>query len=76
FKEAMHNLNKMEVHVISSNYLFSGRHVGKTLGLSEKIGQGLLNSALQIECSKPYLANDPEFVADILLDVKRELFDK
>jgi hypothetical protein len=75
FKESMHSLNKMEVPVISSNYLFSGRYVGKTLGLSEKIGQRLLHSALQIECSKLYLAKEPELMTNIILDIKNELFD-
>ena len=75
FKQALKNLNKMEVNVISSNYLYSGRHVGKTLKLSEKISHGLLHSALQVECSKPYLAKEPELISNIILDIKNELFE-
>jgi hypothetical protein len=74
FKEAIHNVYKMEVPVISSNYLFPASHVGKILGLSEKIGHGLLHSALQVECSKPYLAKEPELMTNIILDIKNELF--
>ncbi|MGD0780307.1 MAG: hypothetical protein ABR954_05970 [Dehalococcoidales bacterium] len=74
FKEAIKNLSKIEVPVISSNYLFSAKHVGKLLRLSEKIGHGQLHSALQIECLKTYLARDPELIANIILDIKNELF--
>jgi hypothetical protein len=75
FYEAIKSLNKAEVHVISSNYLFPASHVGKILGLSEKIGQGLLHSALNIECSKLYLAREPELITKMILDIKNELFD-
>jgi hypothetical protein len=74
FKEVIHSVSKMEVPVISSNYLFPASHVGKILGLSEKIGHGLLHSALQVECSKPYLAKEPELMTNMILDVKNELF--
>jgi hypothetical protein len=75
FREAMRSLNKVEVQVISSNYLFPGRRVGELLRLSEKIERGLLHSALQIECSKLYLAREPELIANMILDIKNELFD-
>jgi hypothetical protein len=75
FKEAIKSLNKMEVPVISYNYLYPARHVGELLKLSEKIENGLLHSALNIECAKLYLARDPELVTEIILDVKNELFD-
>src|SRR4030042_493917 len=75
FDRALHSLNKMEVPVISCNYLFPSRHVSKLLKVSENIGQGLLHSALNIECSKRYLAKEPELVTDIILDIKNELFD-
>jgi len=75
FNESMHSLNKMEVHVIASNYLFPASHVGKVLRLSEKIGQGLLYSALNIECSKLYLAREPELITNIILDIKNDFFD-
>jgi len=75
FKEAIKSLNKMEVPVISSNYLFPASHVGKLLRLSEKIGHGLLHSALNIECSKLYLAKEPELITNMISDIKNELFD-
>ena len=75
FKQALKSLDKIEVKVISSNYLFSGRHVGKTLRLSEMIGQDLLHSALQFECSKPYLAKQPELISNMILNIRNELFE-
>ena len=75
FKEAIKNLNKAEVQMISSNYLFPASHTGKLLDLSEKIGHGLLHSALQIECSKSYLAREPELITNMIFDIKSELFD-
>jgi hypothetical protein len=74
FKNAIRNLRKIEVPVISSNYLFPASHVGKLLRLSEKIGHGLLHSALQVECSKLYLAREPELITNMILDIKDELF--
>jgi hypothetical protein len=75
FYEAMKSLNRAEVLVITCNYLFPASHTGKILGLSEKISLGLLHSALQIECSKLYLAKEPELITNIILDIKNELFD-
>jgi hypothetical protein len=75
FKQALQNLDKKEVPVISNNYLHTGRNVGKLLKLSDKIRQGLLHSALLIECSRIYIANDPELISNMILDVKNELFD-
>jgi len=75
FREAIHSLNKIEVPVISSNYIFPASHVGKILRISEKIRQGLLHSALNIECSKLYLAREPELMTDMILDIKNALFD-
>jgi len=74
FKDALQRLSKIEVPAISNNYLYTARHVGELLKLSEKIEYGLLHSALLIECSKLYMTRDPELVADIILDVKKELF--
>jgi translation elongation factor EF-4 len=74
FKEAIHNVYKMEVPVISYNYLFPAKHVGELLRLSEKIRKGLLHSALQVECSRLYLAKEPELMTNIILDVNNELF--
>jgi hypothetical protein len=75
FKEAINSVNKMEVPVISGSHLFPARQVGKLLGLSEKIQKGLLHSALQVECSRLYLAKEPELITSIILDIKKELFD-
>ena len=44
------------------------------LGLQKKIDQGLLDSAVLIECARVYIARDPELVSDIVLDVRNELF--
>jgi len=43
--------------------------------ITEKIDQGLLHSVLNIECSKLYLAREPELMTDMILDIKNELFD-
>jgi hypothetical protein len=75
FFEATKSLNKAELRVITSNYLFPASHTGKILRLKEKIGQGLLHSALNIECSKLYLARKPELITKMILDIKNELFD-
>jgi hypothetical protein len=64
----------MEVQAISSNHLFPAIHVGKLLSLLEKIRQGLLHSALQIECSKLYLKKEPELITNMILDIKNEIF--
>jgi len=74
FKEAIQSLSKIEVPVILNDYFYTARNAGKLLKLPEKIEHGLLHSALNIECSKLYLARDPELVANIILDVKNELF--
>jgi hypothetical protein len=75
FKEALRNLSTIEVPVITNNYLYSARKTGKNIKISEKIENGQLHTALLIECAKLYLARDPELVAEILLNVKTELFD-
>ena len=75
FKEALRNLSAIEVPVISINYLYTARKASKLINLSEKIQNGLLHSALLIECSKLYMARARELVADIILDVKKGLFD-
>ena len=46
----------------------------KLLGVSKKISQGLLHSALQVECPKLYLRKAPDLIADMILDVKEQLF--
>ncbi|MHB8103912.1 MAG: hypothetical protein ACYDG5_00020 [Dehalococcoidales bacterium] len=74
FQESLRNLGMLEVPVLSNNYLYSARRVGKSIRLSEKIEKGQLYAAILIECAKLYLAKAPELVANILLDVKNELF--
>jgi hypothetical protein len=74
FKEAIDSLDRQEIRVASCNLLFPGKHIGSLLGLSEKIDRGFLSSALQIECLKSYLAKAPDLVAEIILDIKNELF--
>jgi len=76
FKRAIEKLDGIPVPVISINYLYSGRDVGKLLRLSEKISQGQLGSALVIECARFYAAHDPEFVSEVILDVKDSLFSR
>jgi len=74
FKQALENLGKIDVPVISNNYLHSARYVGQLLKLAEKIELGLLQSALNVECARIYIANDPDLVSEIVMDVKKELF--
>jgi hypothetical protein len=74
FKRAIQNVRGTPVPIISNNYFYTGRNVGRLLRLSEKIAHGMLGSALVIECSRLYAARDPEFVSDVILDVKDELF--
>ncbi len=74
FREALENIKRIEVPVILNNFIYPARGTGKRLKLSEKIDQGLLHSALNVEGARLYLDKDPELVADIILDVKNELF--
>jgi hypothetical protein len=74
FRRAIENLGKIHVPVISVNLFYTGRNVAKSLKLSEKTKQGLMDSALVIEGARLYMAKDPELVSDIILDVKGELF--
>jgi hypothetical protein len=74
FRQALINLERVDVPVMSTNYLFTGRNVGALLGLQEKKEQDLLDSAVQIECARVYAAKDPELVSKIILDVRNGLF--
>jgi hypothetical protein len=74
FKEALGSLGSLEVPIITINYLYSARKTGKILKVFEKIENGFLSSALLVESAKLYMAKNPEMVADIILDVKKELF--
>lgn len=75
FKQALHNLDKIDVPVLSVNYLYNARKAGILIKLPEMIANGQLSSALLIECSRLYMASDQELVAQIVLHVKKELFD-
>jgi hypothetical protein len=76
FKEAINSLRNNKIRVASCNHLFPGQVIGRQLEIADKINRGLLHGALQIEFMKFYLKNDPELIADIILDVKRELFNE
>ncbi|MFA5308589.1 MAG: hypothetical protein WC370_03765 [Dehalococcoidales bacterium] len=74
FSEALDGLGDILVPVVNNNVLYPARHVGELLGLKQKISEGLMHGALSVECAKYYAANAPELIADIILDIKRELF--
>ncbi|OGO35440.1 MAG: hypothetical protein A2147_10245 [Chloroflexi bacterium RBG_16_57_8] len=74
FQEAMGGLAEIRVPVITNNYFYTGRNVGRLLRMRERIADGLLGSAVVVECSRLYAAKDPEFVSDVILDVVGELF--
>jgi hypothetical protein len=73
FQDAMDSLKGTRVRVASCNHLFSGQKISHQLELANHIKLGHLDAALQIECMKYYLKQEPELVADIILDIKREL---
>jgi hypothetical protein len=74
FEKALVNLGKIDMQVANTRLALMIK-TGLTLKLPEKIQQGLLSSAVGIECAGTYLDRDPELVAEIILDVKKELFD-
>ncbi|MDI6807106.1 MAG: hypothetical protein QMD14_04865 [Candidatus Aenigmarchaeota archaeon] len=67
-------LNKSDVEVLTVDSVFSGKRPARLLKLEEKIKDGLLNSAIQIECSKFYSEREPELMSDIILDVFERYF--
>ena len=73
FDRLLTQVNKNEILPLSINYIFSGEKIGRPLRLKEKIECGLLESAIQIECSKLYLEREPALLAGISLDVPNEL---
>ena len=75
FEEALsHFLQGAELKAVAINRVFSGRKTSRLLGLPQKVKWGLLNAAVQIECSKIYLEKEPELMAQIILDLRRELW--
>ena len=75
FSRALENLDEAEVPVILNNFIYPGRNAGRLIKLSDRIREGEMHSAVQVEGARLYMARDPDLVADILLDVKKELFD-
>ncbi len=76
FQDALQDIAKIQVPVVTVNYFYTGRNVGRLLGLPQQITAGQMGSALVVECSRTYSANDPDLVSDIILDVKNELFSR
>jgi hypothetical protein len=76
FSRALENLNETEVPVILNNFIYPARKVSRLIKLHDNIKEGYMSSALSVEGARIYMAKDPELVADILLDVKRELFEQ
>ena len=74
FQGALQDVAEIRVPVVTVNYFYTGRNVGRLLGLPQKIAAGQMGSAIVVECSRSYSANDPDLVSDIILDVKNELF--
>jgi hypothetical protein len=75
FEASIKSLKDTALQVISCNYIYSGEHVGELIKIKDKIDGGLMDSAVQIECSKLCLEKAPELISDIILDIKRELFE-
>lgn len=76
FDESIKSLNTTAQQVMSYNYIYSGKHISELIGLSERINKGQLDSAVQIECSKIYLERAPELISNIILDIRKYLFDR
>lgn len=75
FERAMSEFLKGDqVKGLAINQIFSGRKTGRLLRLHRMMESGLLDGAIQIECSEPYLEKEPELMADIIVDIRRELF--
>ncbi|MDD5338835.1 MAG: hypothetical protein PHG35_05445 [Dehalococcoidales bacterium] len=75
FRDAINSLHGTKMRVVSCNHLFTGQNVSRQLKIAEKIKQGKMDNALQVECLKYYLEKKPELMADILLDIKHGLFE-
>jgi len=72
FDSLMAEIDKSKILPLSANHIFPGEKIGKLLRLKEKKESGLLDSAVQIECSKLYLREEPDLIA--ILDIRNELF--
>jgi len=74
FRGAIESLKYARIRVASHNHLFSGRLVGRQLELADQMQRGRMDGAVQIECMKFYLKHAPALAADIILDIKHEMF--
>jgi hypothetical protein len=74
FAAAVESLKSERVTVASCNHIYSGQQIGQQLELADQIQRGRMDGAVQIECMKFYLKHAPALVAEIILDVKHELF--
>jgi hypothetical protein len=74
FQDALQSVAGIPVPVVTVNYFYTGRNVGRLLGFSEKISGSRLGSALIVDCSRTFSAKDPELVSEIIMEVKNELF--
>ena len=73
-REAMESLNKSEVPVISSNYIYPASNAGKNLRLSEKIAMAYCIQRSILNARKCIWPGSLNLMASIILDVKNELF--
>jgi len=62
-------LVSFNIEPLSVNQIFSGRHTARLLKLKEKLTEGLLDRALQIECQKFFLKHRPHLMAEIILEL-------
>jgi hypothetical protein len=74
FQEAIESLKDARIRVASHNHLFSGQQISRQLQLADQVQRGRMNGAVQIECMKFYLKHAPALVAEIILDIKQEMF--
>jgi hypothetical protein len=73
FKAAFDSLRGKKIKVISCNHIFPAELIGQILDLKGKISNGQLNKALQIECMKFYLCNNPGLMSEMILDIVKGL---
>lgn len=74
FAKALNSLGKIDVQVAHTQLSLMTQS-GLNLKMPEKIKRGMLAVALGVEIARTYATRDTELVADIILDIKKELFD-
>ncbi len=72
YMDAVNRVLKKSEQRIIPNHVFPGKKVGKDLGMPYLVEQGKLGLALQYECSRFYMEQDPELVSDMVLDIAKE----